>query len=317
MRNFAIVEKWETNGIIETVPEGELNNDAHYLPHKAVLKPSSLTTPVRPVFDASAKQKHSVSLNDCLEKGPNLLEITTSVLNRFRLRAFGVLSDIEKAFLQISIQPNQRDNLRFLWWEKDSPKRMKVYRHRRLVFGLTCSSFILASTINHILENVPLKFEETANQLKGANYVDNCVTSLDSEKAVLRFKEEATEIMATGKFNLRDWIWNSQSDIQRKEVSVLGLTWNLTDDTLSCDIMKDDVQIADGPLTKRKVLSITHQIFDPVGFTIPLLICPKMYLQECWELKLGWDDELPAKISDNFRRWFEELSEVKRIKIPR
>lgn len=90
-----IFDKWEVDGIIEKVPSNELENRAHYLPHKAVLKPNSLTTPVRPVFE-----KNSLYLNDCLEKGPNLLEITTSIVSRFRLRSIGVLSDIEKAFLQ-------------------------------------------------------------------------------------------------------------------------------------------------------------------------------------------------------------------------
>lgn len=109
-----IFDKWEADGIIERVPDNELENQAHYLPHKAVLKPNSLTTPVRPVFDASAKEKKSLSLNDCLETGPNLLEVIASILTRFRLRLIGVLSDIEKAFLQLSIRPEDRDNVRFL-----------------------------------------------------------------------------------------------------------------------------------------------------------------------------------------------------------
>lgn len=88
-----VFDDWESEGIIERVPDDELGNFGHYLPHKAVLKPTSLTTPVRPVFDASAKEKHSVSLSDCLEKGPNLLEVISSV---------------------ISIRPEDRNFLRFL-----------------------------------------------------------------------------------------------------------------------------------------------------------------------------------------------------------
>lgn len=275
-----IFDKWETDGIIEKVPASELENRSHYLPHKAVLKPNSLTTLVRPVFDASAKQRKSLSLNDCLETGPNTLEITASVLVRFRLRLIGILSDIEKAFLQLSIRPQDRDNVRFLWWEEYADQKIIVYRHRRVVFGLTCSLFLLAATINHILNEAPAEYKNTTDKLRNANYVDNCVTSLDTEEAVIKFKDESTKILATGKFNLRGWEWNTMPNIENKETSVLGMVWNLKEDTLACEIMKDDL-INDGPITKRTILSISHQIDDPIGFTIPLLICPKLNLQKC------------------------------------
>lgn len=60
-------------GIIEKVPEEEYDKeDVSYLPHHPVFNEKSLTTPIRPVFDASTKSKGSPSLNDCLEKGQNL-----------------------------------------------------------------------------------------------------------------------------------------------------------------------------------------------------------------------------------------------------
>lgn len=312
-----IFDDWEADGIVEKVPYEQLNDAGHYLPHKAVYKPSSLTTPVRPVFDASAKDNNSISLNKCLEKGPNLLEVITAIIIRFRMRRFGILADVKKAFLQISINPADRDYLRFLWWERDSEEIILVYRHKRLVFGLTCSSFVLGVTIKDILEHAPEQFQATAKQLQGANYVDNCVTSLDDEDSVQKFKTESVKLMLTGKFELRGWVSNSPSsnDTLDKEVSVLGLKWNLAEDTLSCDIdkgIKTDV-----PITKRIILSAAHQIFDPIGVTLPLLICPKLCLQECWEMKIGWDEELPLDISQKFRKWCEQLAEIKEFKIPR
>lgn len=34
-----------------------------------------VTTKLRPVFDASSKEKNQLSLNDCLQKGENLIEL--------------------------------------------------------------------------------------------------------------------------------------------------------------------------------------------------------------------------------------------------
>lgn len=63
----AVFEEWEAEGIIERVPEKERDNWGQYLPHRHVVKENSTTT-IRPVFDASAKDLHFPSLNDCLEK---------------------------------------------------------------------------------------------------------------------------------------------------------------------------------------------------------------------------------------------------------
>jgi hypothetical protein len=61
------------------------------------------TTRVRPVFDASARERGQPSLNQCLEKGMNVMEIILKLLLRFRLHQIGIIVDIWKAFLQISL----------------------------------------------------------------------------------------------------------------------------------------------------------------------------------------------------------------------
>ncbi|GBM14500.1 hypothetical protein AVEN_145157-1 [Araneus ventricosus] len=95
-----VFNEWKREGIIEIVPKSEIDLPCHYLPHHHVVKENS-TTRIRPVFDALAKQKGSPSLNDCLEKGLNLIELIPSILHRFRMNRIGVSADIRKAFLQM------------------------------------------------------------------------------------------------------------------------------------------------------------------------------------------------------------------------
>ncbi|GFW69942.1 DUF1758 domain-containing protein [Trichonephila clavipes] len=95
-----VFNEWENEDIIEKVESHQEIDEEHYLPHRPVFKENS-TTKVRPVFDGSAKEKNSPSINDCLEKGPNLIELIPSLINRFRFGKFGVIADIKKAFLQI------------------------------------------------------------------------------------------------------------------------------------------------------------------------------------------------------------------------
>jgi hypothetical protein len=112
------------------------------------------TTKLSVVFDGSARpSKDDLSLNDCLQKGPNLvLHLFDTVVN-FRGYPIGLVADIEKAFHQIQIAPDDRKMLKFLWFEDISqdPPTLKEYEFRRLPFGLTPSPAILSSTISHHL----------------------------------------------------------------------------------------------------------------------------------------------------------------------
>ncbi|GFW07893.1 DUF1758 domain-containing protein [Trichonephila clavipes] len=109
------LEDWEKLKIIERVPDLELNKECHYLAHRPVIKLDSQTTKIRPVFDASASEKGKPSLNECLLKGTNLIELIPDILDRFRMYPIGISADIEKAFLMLSVAPKDRDFLRFFF----------------------------------------------------------------------------------------------------------------------------------------------------------------------------------------------------------
>ncbi|XP_026680059.1 uncharacterized protein LOC113467825 [Diaphorina citri] len=67
-------------------------------------------------MDATAKSdKTKHSLNELLYRGPVLLENLCSLLIRFRLYKYGVVSDIEKAFLNVGLSKIDRDSTRVIW----------------------------------------------------------------------------------------------------------------------------------------------------------------------------------------------------------
>ena len=68
-------------GVIEHVPSSELDSKrCHFLPHHGVIREDKDTTQLRIVFNGSAKSNFVHSLNDCLEKGPNLMPLIFNVL---------------------------------------------------------------------------------------------------------------------------------------------------------------------------------------------------------------------------------------------
>ncbi|XP_054721262.1 uncharacterized protein LOC129231039 [Uloborus diversus] len=313
-----IFDFWESEDIIEAVNDKK-ELGVHYLPHRQVIKESSETTKIRPVFYASAHSRSNPSLNDCLAKGPNLMEIIPTILNRFRKYRIGVSSDIEKAFLQISVREEDRDFLRFLWY--DDEHNLKIFRHRCVVFGLTTSPFLLASTLDYHLSNVPESCRETAEMLKTSFYIDNSLVSLNYVTQTEKFIQESKSILSSGHFNLRCWKSNVGNSMieevkgESKEIPVLGLIWNLEDDCLTCKV-ENTCNLKD-PITKRKVLSVAQKVFDPIGFTAPVTLVPKLILQETWIQKIKWDEELPIILQKKFQIWMKQLHLLSEIKIPR
>lgn len=59
--------EWLQEGIIEEIPANEAERHCHYLPHRHVIKENS-TTKIRPVFDASVKQKDRLVLMTVLKR---------------------------------------------------------------------------------------------------------------------------------------------------------------------------------------------------------------------------------------------------------
>ncbi|XP_063417034.1 uncharacterized protein LOC134699358 [Mytilus trossulus] len=75
---------------------------------------------------------------------------------RFRAKQYATTSDLEKAFLQIQLDEKDRDATRFLWLSDptNTSSPLITYRFKSVLFGATCSPFILSATLlKHLKEN--------------------------------------------------------------------------------------------------------------------------------------------------------------------
>ncbi|XP_018303517.1 uncharacterized protein [Mycetomoellerius zeteki] len=314
-----IFDEWLKEDIIEVVPEAETSNSSFYLPHRPFIKEGS-TTRIRPVFDASVQGKDQPSLNQCLETGPNLIELISSLLLRFRENKIGLIADIRKTFLQISVAFKERDVMRFLWKRSQGPDEFVIYRHCRVVFGIASNPFLLGATIDLHLKQTLKETEDTheksiIQKLKRSFYVDNCVTSTHSEEEAILFKEKATSILAKGGFDLRGWQYSNKLG-PNKEIPVLGLFWNVREDMLMLSpttlSQKTPVKV-----TKREILSFTQKIFDPLGVTCRVQLKPKLLLKRLWNKNTDWDVEVENNDKEAFQQWQQELEHLRHLKIPR
>lgn len=146
-------------------------------------------------------------------------------------------------------------------------------------------------------------------------YVDNCVTSVNCVTELSNFICDSKASMELGQFDLRGWEF-THDDSYEKQTGVLGILWDKCDDTLSLNM--DFAEKLDfDKVTKRKILSAAHRVYDPLGFVSPAVLCPRLLLQEAWAQKVSWDEEVNVDIKTRFNKWADNLQELNKVKIPR
>ena len=294
----AQIQKLLVSDFIEEVlpgtPVGEI---VHYLPHRGIIKRDSKTTSLRIVMDASCRQNaSSLCLNDVIYSGPNLIISMTFLLLKFRLEKYGVCADIEKAFLNLLIRILDRDVLRFFFpsdiFDPSSP--MKIYRYKVVMFGASCSPFLLAAVIETHLDNY-VQDRILQESLKSI-FIDNLLTSKKTEVELLDLYHNARKVYQEMGLNLRQWASNSDLLVRTAKadgvwddspkVKVLGLLWDPKLDEFS---FKQDLKFKNIH-SKRSVVATGNQIVDNFGFLLPIEMRYRVFVQKLWFEKFSWDN---------------------------
>ena len=143
---------------------------------------------------------------------------------RFRLPKIALIGDLEKAFLNVEVKPEDRNLLRFLWIDyvnSLNPGIIKL-RFTRLVFGLVCFPFILNVTLrNHLskYENADPEFVSTVIK---ALYVDDFASGKNTVMDCFELYQKLTRFREGG-FNMRNWASNGSefNELIKKEETTL------------------------------------------------------------------------------------------------
>ena len=319
-RYHGVIDEMWKEGIIEEV-ENDVHTDStnpvYYLPHHPVVKEASVSTKIRPVFDASAKSYNRVSLNDCMEVGPNMLPDLVGVLLRFRRWKYALTADVRKAFLQVEVRPEDRDVHRFLWNDNGV---VRIMRFTRVPFGNKGSPFPLMATIQHYLAQMPET--QVGKELADNLYMDDLLTGNDTEGQAGLMFTQAQAIMKGAGMDLTKWGSNSQilcslfgeGGLTSGSLGVLGLKWDSIKDVFCFDGLKVPADLC---LTKRVILSLISQLFDPLGLLTPFTIRAKCLFQDIWREGFDWDQVVGTEMKETFSEWLNDLALLRNWSIPR
>ncbi|XP_063538069.1 uncharacterized protein LOC134747373 [Cydia strobilella] len=326
----SILREQLTAGVIEVIDPSEIvskTHPVHYLAHHIILPKGKKG---RVVYDGSAKLKNSKSLNECMYRGPSMLEDLTALLLRFRVNKIGITADVEKAFLQVGLQQEDRDVTRFLWLKDPkqgvTEKNLLHLRFCRVPFGVISSPFLLTATIRHHLSQGD---QNLMSEIAERTYVDNLVTGTDTLEEARELVNKTRATFTELSMNIREWTSNNKLLLKSipkqfrskdtESTKVLGLTWHMRKDTLKLRLgdVLSDTQQDKTTTTKRGILRTLASLYDPCGFAAPLILPAKLLLQELWRRKEKWDSQLPEDLKEEWQKAVSALQTADEIEIPR
>ena len=207
------------------VSEEELKTYAgpkFYLSHHDVLKPGSNSTPLRIVFNSSAKI-NGISLNGCLAKGPSLLNNIFGILLRFRQEQFAFIGDISKMFHSIDIPIEDQMTHLFLWRNLESNKKPETYAMTVVNMGDRPAAAIAQTALKKTAEESASLFPEASKIILKNSYMDDIPASVKSEEERAKITSEAEQILAQKGFKIKGWVFSGQKksiDISKDQMAV-------------------------------------------------------------------------------------------------
>ncbi|XP_075159324.1 uncharacterized protein LOC142232403 [Haematobia irritans] len=301
-----------------------------YLPHHAVVRPEHKSTKVRIVFNASRKSKSGLSLNDVLYTGPTLQNDLISTILNWRKYKYVYCGDIQKMYRQIKIHPDDRAYQRILF-QKDPKGPIQDYQLKTVTFGINCAPFLAIRTLLQLAHDTERQFPQVSNILKREIYVDDILWGGFSIEETIELRKMLVKVLNSAGFPLKKISANDSELLtgipsedlydlnllrlsEASSTKTLGIKWNALSDKFSYTTISCEPQNSG---TKRQVLSLVAQLFDPAGWITPVIIKAKMLMQQLWLETSGWDDEIS---SDSLRAWNEllyDLSQISIIEIPR
>ncbi|XP_029155164.1 uncharacterized protein LOC114928246 [Nylanderia fulva] len=300
-----------------------------YIPHHPVIRESSVTTRLRVVFNASSITTNSTSLNDHLLTGPKLQTDLSAVVLRWRQFRYVYSADIAKMYRQISVDSRDVDYQRILWADSET-ECAKEYQLTTVTYGTASAPFLALRVLRQLILDEGHSFPLAVPVLQDNIYVDDVLFGADDIPLLRQMRSQVCALLKCGLFELRKWSSNSVhllNDIAvedhglacnkplqfDEQLKILGISWNPASDIFRFNVSFPIVDVT----TKRSILSAIAKFFDPLGWSTPVTINAKIFLQKLWQCKLEWGDQLPPPLLDQWNVLQTSLTEVNGLQLNR
>ncbi len=301
------------------------------------------TTPLRICMNSSLKQPQpvSLSLNDCLVKGPSALVDLFTVTLCIREHRYTLTKDLSKFYQRVDADPIAQNLRRVMWRGGDTPAEMKVYINTTVNFGDKPAGCIAIAAARETAAMDEGEFREAAWFLQNRTYVDDATAGADSMKRLRTLSGELEAVAKRGGFEFKETLMSGDKEDENGEPhKVLGLIWETEADCLRVDVklnlgakkaglhLMKNVELDEEPekalpdvIMKRELWRVAQGQYDPPGllcaFTIRFKILMRSIVEETSQKVTSWDDPVPAGTNEEFRKVVSYLGELRAITFPR
>ena len=92
--------------------------------------------------------------------------------------------------------------------------------------------------------------------------------------------------------------------------NVLGVSWDVITDEFYFN-----VDVSDARCTKRKMLSVTNSLYDPLWFVTPVVLKARLLYSEACKQKVSWDEPIAGSIQSKWKAWINGLPSLVNVRI--
>ena len=318
---------------------------SYTIPYDVAFK-DSLSTPARPVFDASSKTPGGYSLNDLLPKGkPDIVRLLDMVLD-WRMGASALTGDIRQFYNNIKLKEDYWQFQKILLRKDLDPKAKTMLAIvTSLIYGVKPVGKQCEEIIKMLADEIRGEFPEVAKLLVERRYVDDFGKSTNSKEETKNLIDDTTTVLKKINMEVKGWTISGEeplADLSDDGISVgfAGMTWLPKPDFFKLNIQSlhfakkkrgkfppnlvkfeqkhTETGITVEEFTPKKITrtnctSVTARIFDITGLLAPLLLKLKSDLRKLIKFEPSWTASIPDHQRAIWVKNFQTIEEVRDI----
>ncbi|XP_046963330.1 uncharacterized protein LOC124532468 [Vanessa cardui] len=230
-------------------------------------------------------------------------------------------------YRQIKVARSHNDFQRIVW-RKDPSQNIEDFRLLTVTFGTSCAPYLAVKSLHQVACDEGRDYPLAAERIMTDFYMDDLMTGCESETEIKEIYKEMNKVLEKGGFQLQKWTSNRMNLLEElkeesgkdleikidKVTKILGLTWNRYTDRFDYSVRLPPPAAFE---TKRTEISEISRLYDPLGWITPCIITSKVFIQKLWIAGVGWDEELPPELLQEWRYYRAELEKLVDFHIPR
>ena len=292
--------------------------------------------------DSSMRTETGLSLNDVSQPAPGNVPNMRGILLRSRCHPHFAVYDIQKFFR--SVLTSTKDSfLRIMcvpsgfFSSAPTPNpTWRYFRDQAIPFGdsvsgdyATCAK---VATVKTFISDSPPHLRPTILQaILEDTYIDDGGVGANTPSDLSTLQREIEKLLNKGGFSIKSWEKSGEDGTSK----YLGMSWNRLKDLYSlkfrlilhkksrgipsgADLDSDFLQDESIPVTKKNVLSVACQFYDPTGLAAPLMFSVRALFSEiCCDPQCSINSILSEERTAKFRNAVREILLTRELFVPR